>query len=81
MHSYHSLQVSSESQCLGLHAQLKITEFEKERLSMAHHETLTQLKHCQLDREKLQKKVRTLTTFALNVFLILPTANFYFFGY
>ena len=56
--SYHSLEASSERQSAELQAQLKITEFEKERVSIAHHETLTQLKHCQLDREKLQKKVR-----------------------
>lgn len=58
IYSYHSLQASSEGQCSELQAQLKITQFEKERVSIAHHETLTQLKHCQLDREKLQKKVK-----------------------
>ena len=56
--SYHSLQASSDGQCSELQAQLKITQFEKERVSIAHHETLTQLKHCQLHREKLQKKVK-----------------------
>ena len=35
-------------------------------MSIAHHETLTQLKHCQLDREKLQKKVNNDIRFVYN---------------
>ena len=37
---------------------LKIANFEKERASLANQEIVSQLRQSQLDREKLQKKVR-----------------------
>ena len=55
--SYHELQASSDRQSCELQAQLKIANFEKERASLATQESMSQLRQCQLDREKLQKKV------------------------
>ena len=56
--SYHELQASGDRQVCELQAMLKIANFEKERASLANQETVSQLRQSQLDREKLQKKVR-----------------------
>ena len=41
-----------------LQGELQVARFEKERVGLVHQETLKDLRHLQLEQEKLQRKVR-----------------------
>ena len=50
-------QLASDERVSELQAELQVRKFECERMQMVHEETVRDLKHCQLDQEKLRKKV------------------------
>ena len=50
-------QLASDERVSELQAELQVRKFECERTQMVHEETVRDLKHCQLEQEKLKKKV------------------------
>jgi len=55
----HRHQVASDRRISELQGELQVKQFEFERTQMVHEETVRDLKHCQLEQEKLRKKVDT----------------------
>lgn len=53
----HTLQAASSQRLAELQGEAQVLRFEKERTGMVHQETLTELRHLQLQQEKLHKKV------------------------
>lgn len=55
---HHTLQASMDRHMAELQGELQVTRFEKERTGLVHQETIKDLRHLQLEQEKLHKKVR-----------------------
>ena len=55
---FHQLQLSSDGRISELHGELKMKQLDCERTHMLHEETLRDLRQCELEREKLKKKVQ-----------------------
>ncbi|KAG8452256.1 hypothetical protein GDO86_004163 [Hymenochirus boettgeri] len=61
LEQYRQLQLSTESKVSELLHQTKLKSFEAERSHILHEETIENLRKCQLECEKYQKKVEVLT--------------------
>lgn len=61
MQDFRHLQISSDNKIADLHNECKIKAFEAERTQMVYEETVRNMKECQLENEKQQKKVEVLT--------------------
>lgn len=55
---HHNLQASTDKHLAELQGELQVVRFEKERTGLVHQETVKDLRHLQLEQEKLHKKVR-----------------------
>ena len=58
---YRQLQVQNDSHITELQSDVKLKSFEFERLQLVHDETKRNLKACELEKEKLAKKVEVRT--------------------
>ena len=56
-YSFRQLQLSTESQLVELHNDVKLKAFEADRTRLVHEETCHVLKQAQLDNEKLNSKL------------------------
>jgi len=57
VYSFRQLQMTSDSQLLELHNEVKLKAFESDRTQLVHEETCRVLKQTQLDNEKLGSKL------------------------
>ena len=56
--SFRHLQASGDTSMSDLRSQVKLRAFEAERLQIVYEESVRTLKECQLENEKLQKKLQ-----------------------
>ena len=58
--SFRALQASSDTRLSELRNEVKLKQFEAERLRIVYEETVSNLKECQLENEKLAKKLQVI---------------------
>ncbi len=58
---FHQLQVSSDARLSKLQSELQVKQFESEKTHVLHEEASRGLRQCELEQEKLRKKVEVLT--------------------